>query len=353
MRSAAALETRSYVVSYFGQAAYSEEGDCPGGINPTIEEQYLKNLAALGYNGTEIEAFAKKAVEEGGNDIERLMYERGRIDGKPINPYVYPETVVDPKLVALTGKYAYGFDLDGRGVDDPDGFTDPETKEAGIDNQFFRAFGCVRPYRGSLAGRPTYWAWAWGQLQDSQPAWLITLSGEDLDKDGEVTVTFDRALEHLKSNSDGSPRHDVSYRIDSDPRSHNVFRGEIRDGVVNVTEHGNFRMLQNPLVAPELNLKSTHFRFKFRRDGSAEGILGGYQPWREIYFAFASGGPAFEVCITGDIVGLYYLLKRNADADANPTTGQNDDISASYQVEAVPAFAVPATDIQRKAAVGG
>ena len=91
----------------------------------------------------------------------------------------------------------------------------------------------MRSFRGSLAGRPTYWAWAWGQLKDSQPAWLITISSAGpRPSDGDVTVTFDRALEHLRSNVDGSPRADSTYRIDTDPRSHNVVHGQIKGGVI-------------------------------------------------------------------------------------------------------------------------
>jgi len=49
-----------------------------------------------------------------------------------------------------------------------------------------------------------------------------------------------------------------------------------------------------------------------------------------------------EVCITGDIPGIYHLLKKSADADPDPRTGQNASISASYYLESVPAFVLPA-----------
>jgi len=297
-------------------------------------------------SGEEIEALIKErdSNEEGGpNRFAELIRTRGRIDGKPVNPYMYPATVKDPGWKALVGNQAYGFDLDGKGPDQPGSFQHVDTKQKGIDHQLYRAVGCYRAFRGSLQGRPTYWDWAWGQLKDSQPAWLITITGEDLSKDGDVTITFDRALEHLASNIDSTPRADVTYRIDPDPRSNNVMKGRIENGVITASMPGMFRMYQNPLALPEFRLEGAKLDLKIRRDGTADGFIGGYQPWSDLYFAFASGGQAIEQCIVGDIPGLYYLLKKNADGHPDPTTGVNSTISATYYIEAVPAFAVPAS----------
>ncbi len=46
---AQALESRTFVVGWFSEATYSQDTDCVGGINPNIDDQYLKNLADLGY----------------------------------------------------------------------------------------------------------------------------------------------------------------------------------------------------------------------------------------------------------------------------------------------------------------
>jgi len=350
-RAAAALESRSVVIGWLGQATMNGDKDCgPDGPNPVIGDQYLKHLKDLGYSGEEVEELAKKSAEGGpGMDpVLEIVWMRGRVDGKPTNPYVYPETAIDPKLKPLEGKFAFGFDLDGKGESQANAFTDPDTLEKGVDHEMYRALGCMRSFRGSLTGRPTYWAWAWGQTRDSQPAWIVTVTGEDLSKDGDVTVTFDRALEHVKSNPDGSPKSDATYRADPDPRSHNVFKGKMKDGTVTVTEAADFRMLQNPLIAPELRLDKAKVRIKFKEDGSATGMVGGYQPWRDLYWGMANGAPGVELCVTGDIVGMYYLLKHHADFDPDPKTGQNRGISATYYFEAVPAFTTPAQQTASK-----
>ena len=116
----------------------------------------------------------------------------------------------------------------------------------------------------------------------------------------------------------------------------------MNNGVVEITEHGNFRMLQNPLVVNDFQLTNTHMRLKLKPDRTLDGIMGGYQPWADIYSGFASGAPAMEICIIGDIPGHYYLLKKHADALPDPKTGENMGISTAYYLEAVPAFIVSA-----------
>jgi hypothetical protein len=333
----AAAETRTYVVGWFGMATNSTDNDCgPGGPNPGVQLQYRKDLADLGYTKKQIAEMLKKSEEPGGGMME-ILRDRGRNDGKPTNAYIYPATVKDPQWKAIVGKYAYGFNLDGQGEKTKNGFEDPETHEKGVNNELYRALGCYMSMRGSLQSRPTYWAWAWGQLKDSEPAWVLTITGDDLSKDGPVKVVFDRALEHLKSNADGSARADATYRIDTDPRSHNEFNGEIKNGVITISDHHDFHMMQNPLVAPEFRLKNTHMRLTLTKDG-VQAFVGGYQPWADLYFSFAAGGQGIEQCVTGDTPGLYWLMRKHADADPDPKTHVNSTISATYYIEGVPAF---------------
>ena len=41
-----------------------------------------------------------------------------------------------------------------------------------------------------------------------------------------------------------------------------------------------------------------------------------------------------------DMPAFYYSIKRNADANPDPVTGENRDISTAYEIEAVPAFVI-------------
>ncbi len=344
--SQAEAETRHYAVSWFGLATNSTDDDCSSGPHPVIEELYLEYASRLGATPAQVAEWREQMMAgEDPRDLYQMMMTRGRINGEPVNPYAHPASVVDLEMPGVDGKYAYGFDLDGKGLEDPDGFEDPITHELGVDNQMYRALGCSRSFRGTLEGRPTYYAWSWGQLKSSQPAWIISITGQDLDKDGPVSVGINRALEAVRFNSDGSPRFDVAYRIDPDPRSHNEFQGELKDGTLTITEHGSLRLLQNPLVAPELTLSNVHLRLTFEADRTTRGFIGGYQPWHPVYWGIAGVGFGGEQQVTGDIPGFYHLLKRYADADPNPATGQNMAISTAYYLEAVPVFAAPAVEV--------
>ncbi len=333
---ALALESRSYVVTYFAQQFSNEEQDCPGGINPDDERgQTAVILRTMGRSDAEVRSLMAgwDAGAEGKNKVNEILARRALIDGEPVNPMTHPEAVPDPGLKFVEARYAFGFDLDGR--EDPDDFIDPHTQQKGVDHQLFRALGCNQNFRGSWTSPSAYGEWIWVQLKDSQPAWLITLTGEDLSRDGAVTIRIERALEHLRSNLNGTPRLNMTYRADPDPRSFNEFRGEIRDGELVITEHRPLSILWNGLSAPVLNLNNTHLRMKMDQQGM-DGLIAGYQPWRELYFAFSHNG------IVGDRPGLWHAMKKAADAEPDPATGQNLAISASYRITAIPAFVVPA-----------
>lgn len=340
--SAAALETRTYVVHEFVQAAYSQDGDCgPEGPNPDADKLYARYLAEMGKSPKEVEKLITGWVSGGPESriVQDLMVNRGRINGEPVNAYTHPAAVKDPQLRHVIGKHAYGFNLDGEAS--PDDFIDPETGETGVDHAMFRAAGCNLSFRGTLGNHGTYWAYNL-QLTGSEPAWLIAISGEDLSRDGEAMITINRSYEHLKLMSNGDPLPNTTYRVDPDPRSQNIFRARIKDGVLTFKEPVSFRIRWNPLAMPELRLSRAQIRMKLKPDGTLEAILGGFQPRDSIHWGVAEGGFAKEIMVTGDVPGLYWNFRKFADADPDPKTGLNESISAAYHFVGVPAFHAPA-----------
>jgi hypothetical protein len=340
----AAAESRSYVVSWFTTAVYSEEGDCDG-INPSIDGIYRTALINMGFKGAELEAMFKKYVgSTGGEEADEIIVNRARINGKPVNAYANPAAAPDPHLYTVKGKHGFGFDLDGKGPDQESAFEDPYTHEKGLDNQWVRAMGCHKSMRGfPPADRPLQGgAYQWDSIRNSMPAWLVTISGADLAKGGDVTVTFERALEHVALNAKAETQPDTTFRIDPDPRWHSVFKATLKDGVIETREPGYFHLLSDPYYVPEFRIKDARFRIKLTEEGGLDGILGGYQPWLDLYWSMANGGLALECCVGVDFVGMYHTLKRLADADPDPATGRNTAISIAYRIEAVRAFTVPA-----------
>src|SRR5581483_3917570 len=115
-------------------------------------------------------------------------------------------------------------------------FEDPETHEKGVNNQMFRAMGCYKSYKAGTPpnARPMLPENEWDAMRNQTNAWLITVTAANgFDKDGDVTVTFDRALQRVtRAAVDNTLQADMTYTIDPDPRSHNVLKGQIRGGKI-------------------------------------------------------------------------------------------------------------------------
>lgn len=333
-------ESRSYVVSMFAPASYNKDGDCSKGVNIPVGEQYELDLLAAGYSKEQVEHL-KGTVDDttmfGGYNTPwaRAVIFRGKVNGKQVSAWVNPASALDPQLHMIDGPTAVGFDLDGKGADQPTGFEDPFTKVKGVDNQFFRATGCQTVFRGDDKITPGAYLSAWEVIKGGMPAWLITLTGEDLSKDGDVTVTFDVAVEHVERDAQSNVLRDMTFRINADPRSHHVLKGEIKNGEIKLTEPGDLLAVWgDEMMMHRFELFRTQLGFKVRPDGSLQGLIGGYMPWKD---AMSTG---LQANMGVDWVGLYYNLRKAADGDPDPKTGQNRSISTAYFLEAVPAFAV-------------
>jgi hypothetical protein len=167
---------------------------------------------------------------------------------------------------------------------------------------------------------------------DSAPAWALQISGADLSKDGPVTITLDRAYQHLERDAAGDVMTNATYVIDPSPRSHNVLTGSIKDGVVTVNPKDVFLEAEMPYYF-DIALKDAHMRFTSTASGKVIGYWGGYIDWRNFAYMYTAR-PANGA----DSIGIYHALKKMADADPDPATGQNRLISTTFRMEALPAF---------------
>lgn len=337
----AAAESRSYVVSWFHIAASAYDEDCPRGLNPGSSAMYRRVLTDLGYKSAEVEHLMRGFPMTGGRDANGMQAEdigamRGRVDGKAVSAYDNPTAVPDPKINVLEGRHAYGFNLDGK----PTGFEDPETGEKGSDNQLYRALGCTAGFRARLPVRPSYPSNLWDLNREAMQAWLITITGDNLDADGEVAVAFDRARDQVTRDSIGGVLADATFRRDPDMRSHHEARGRIQGGVLITTEPFTLTLAGYGVVIPRLELHDARLRLRMTSEGPISGYIGGYQPWLPLFSIYADDGRFLETQQSTDIPGLYYALARLADGMPDPKTGEKTAISAAYRIEAVPAFVV-------------
>lgn len=342
LQSAEAAQTKSFVVSWFTPAIYSQDDDCPG-RNPSIDGIYKFALRQMNLSPKEERRMFEKFVgTTGGDEADEIIINRARINGKPVNAYANPLASPDPQMFTVTGTKSFGFDLDGKVG--PKSFEEPETHEKGIDNEFFRAMGCHTGMRAYYPNRPLQGGeYQWDTIRLTQPAWLVTIAGEDLSKEGDVTVTFQRALEATKWDALSQTRSDMTYRIDPNPRSHSVAKGHLKDGTITTTEAFKFNIVADPYYVQEFRFKDARIRLKLLPNGNLDGVIGGYQPFDDPYWGVANGGIALECCAGIDFVGMYHTLKKLADAYPDEK-GQNTHISTAYRIEGVPAFTVEPSD---------
>ncbi len=330
--SVARAETHGYVISWFATATYNldRKASCPENRNGGRTENYHRQLTQIGYTEAEADEIMKT---QGGTleaKYETRVATRGSVNGKPAIIYNYPESVADPNIETVVGKIAYGFDLGVK--NDKMKFEDPDTHQK-IDNQLWRAVGCTHSFDTNPPDRPYFEDLTWHLMIDSAPAWSVMLTGDDLSKDGKVTITMDLLTQHLKRDAAGNVLTGATYVIDSGPRSHNVLQGEIKNGVLSITPKDIYLEGEMPFYA-EIAMHDTHMRINMKSpDGTLSGYWGGFLDWQRYAYMYTARPVNGQ-----DVVGMWHALKKFADADPDPKTGQNRMISATWRMEAVPAF---------------
>lgn len=339
--TAHASEARSYVVSWFHLATYSQDGDCENGPDmtaPEIAERELNRVVGPENAQRLLKSFGSSQGALG-QEFYSTLANRGRIDGQPVSVYLNPTSVPDPGLKTVIGRHAYGFNLDGKGQDDANAFQDPESGERGVDNQLFRAVGCIENFRAMPPARPSWEAFVWDVVRDQMPAWVITMrTTEGNWTDGKVEITLQRSLDHVRRDAASQVLPDSTYRLSATQRAPNILRGHIKNGLITTDAPGEVEIGADPTAGAEVRMKQVQLRFKVEKDGSLKGIMGGYREWAPVYFVLAQGGSITEFDVGIDAPALYYALRRMADSNPDPVTGQNTAISSAYVMEAVPAF---------------
>ncbi len=347
LSAASAGETRGFVVDWFHVATAYVEANCPDGLNPLSDEFYKRELRRLGYDNTEVEELMKDFPNGGYIPVTTM---RGRVNGEPVNVYANPWTQPDPELKPVKGSRGFGFNLDGKnGTED---FVDPVSGETGVDNQMYRALGCIQNFAFHAPDLPIYPFAQWDLTRDTAPAWLIEIRDiDDLQNDDDVTIIIDKSVDTIERDTNGDALADMTLRVDPNSRSRTVVKGSIENGVVSTTTFES-SLEADPMLLPLFEFKGARFRLALNEDGSAQGILGGYQPWEPLYWSYAQGAWIVEHSAGIDIPGVYYALKKHADADPDPQTGENKSISTAWWVDAQPAIIVYPENAKTAGVVG-
>lgn len=294
---------------------------------------------------------AKEECPNGFNDGPREQFE-------VLFPTSVPRTVVDTQLkqeietwhptpqadsfpfYEAEGPLSYGLNLDGK-VDAND-FTHPDG-EQGIDNEVYRAVGCVIGFRGPVGVEYIFQNKAIADRRYNRT--MIELTGvEDLANDDNVTVTIYRGLDRLLTDASGSKiMAGGSQRVDTRWGASLIqqTQGKIVDAVL-TTEP------VSKMVIPWMNLGVP--TFQIIRDMrlqltltpvGAEGLVAGYADVDTWYKQLIRNDSTHHLS-NGQISGisLYKALRRLADAYPNPQTGANTAISTALDVKLTQVFII-------------
>jgi hypothetical protein len=106
-------ETRGYAISVVHTATYSNDDNCPKGGMGGVVEIKQRAYMSLGYTKEQAaKLLATNGVDDKGQKVDARK--RGRVDGRLVDVHSFPTAVSDPGIETAQGRYAYGFNLDGK-----------------------------------------------------------------------------------------------------------------------------------------------------------------------------------------------------------------------------------------------
>lgn len=334
--------TKTWVVEWYEPANYygaksgvTEPGtDCPAGTNP--EPDWVKVMIDAGY-APEVARWLRNPANPTRSPVhgQNQMAFRGK---DRANVYVHPTSTPDTHLVGVSGKIGEGFDLDGN---PRTGFTSPDGKP-GIDNNFYKALGCWKTYRGP----PRLSSGALSQNDSMRDGgWTVVIvahgAGADPLNDRNVSVGFYLSADKLVKDGNGDIARDYTFRIRPDAKFEALFQARTTNGVIETTAPAKEVWLRDPSYTRELQLLQARLRLEMKPDGSLKGLIGGYRPWKPVYDGWVSGrGPVIEALTWVKLPDVYYALRREADYSPPGAKGEKTHISFAMRIDALPAFVV-------------
>ena len=311
-------------------------GACPEGFNLDERDLYAQRLA-------ERDPKAAAAVLPGFDFIKADWAKGGPDECKEPSKFD-PE----PHHLVQGLKVAPGFDLDGiASTNEVPGANAcahadllGSEGEVGIDNQLWRAVGCIKGYqRGNTIDE-----FAIANIREGQRTILVRLSGiDDPANDDEIEVAFFSSSDPIPVDAAGAMMDGASLSITADPRHHNVTRGRLVNGVVLAGPFDLRLDFKGQFLTAEYALRDAHVRLELLPEGRLRGLVGGFwdiEQFYDIYARQATRQGAFTVGFR--CPGMYGAVKRLADAYPDPASGACTAISTAFRLTGIPAFVIDA-----------
>lgn len=311
--------TIGYVLTDYHWAVYQTQdskAECPTGMNDGPREQFKILFPEDGKTRTLLETQLARESEVW---HPKLTAE----------PYPFKEA---------TGKYAIGMNLDGKVG--PNDFSTPDGAVKGVDNQLYRAIGCITAYRGP-DGAVHYFGNKFAQQYHYDRVLLELTNVDSLTSDNDVTVTTYRGLDGLLTDATGNgfmpggtERADHRWGKQFIMR----FKGKIVDGVL--TADGSDLHMPASSTFEDVSLqwiRDARFQLKLSQDG-AEGLVAGYVDvetfYRQLVQAWSTHHQSYGQLSSPS---LYRALRKLADAYPDQQ-GHNTAISGAMDMKFTQVF---------------
>jgi hypothetical protein len=341
--TASAAWTRSYAIEWYEPAMHfggqgddmiAKGTDCPDGIH---DVDWVEVMVDAGYTAEQA-----KWLRNPANPTRNPYFGQAQMAfrGKDrANIYVHPETTPESgELKPVASKIAEGLDLDGN---KSNGFTSP-TGEKGIDNNFYRAVGCWKTYRGPARKSTNAENNMNGMLEGG---WTVVIvasgSGSDPMNDPDAQLAFYSSSDKLVRDGLGNVAHDYTFRVKPDQRGEAVFKAKVVGGKI-ITESLPEAWIHEPdRGGGDMQLYKARAELTMQPDGSLKGYLGGYRDWRKLYEGWLHYiGPSMEALSWVRLPDVWYAWRRYADYSPKGRGGEKTHISIAIKVDAVPAYVV-------------
>jgi len=293
-----------------------------------------KEECPSGYNDGPREQFEKLFPE---GSVRTVVDTQLKQESETWHPTDAPESL---PFLEVEGSLSYGLNLDGEiGSND---FTHPNG-EQGIDNEVYRAVGCIIGFRGPDGVEVIFQNKAITDRRYNRM--MIELSGvDDLSSDEEVTVTLYRGMDRLltdatglKVMSGGSQRVDMRWGAKLIRQT----TGKIVDGVLTTDPIAEMVMPWMNLSVPSIHIfRDMRLQLNLTPNG-AEGLLAGYADVDAWYKQLIRNDSTHHLS-NGQISGisLRKALGRLADSHPDPETGANTAISTALDVKMAQVYIV-------------
>lgn len=304
----------AYVMTERRWAVYETEdgkAECPQGFNLGPREQF----------DVAFPASSRKVYTE----METRLAREGAAfhDATDKDPFPFHEA---------RGPISYGLNLDGKVG--PNDFESP-TGVKGVDNQLYRAIGCIGAYR--MGGVVSFFDTD-DMYGNAYNRWIIELSSvDDLQNDDDVTVTTYRGLDDLQRDGTGmafapGATQEIDMRWGKSFISE--LKGRIKDGVL-ITDPIDWLKWPNsqPGVASGYYMiRDARFELDLTAE-VAKGFVGGYADINSFSHQLNTNWATHHQSY-GQLAAssLHKALRRLADAHPDPETGKNTAISSAIEL---------------------